>query len=232
MKINYNDFLKIYEADNGVVISLKEVETIMKNTFDESKVSSVSTLYEKEDGENKLIITINNLFYEETNVIHTKFVFYTDEKKRRLEKNHFHYQYDINCNYKRVDFDDTTEMEKKIKDIIDRRKFGRDIRILSDLSVTMASDVNKMLQDMDITSLSVYTITYIPIVDAVPCDSLTFRFDVNIDDTRFIKMVIKKVGKDEFRLTFSENDWFDDVTIGSLKAVPQTITEMIKNHVI
>lgn len=232
MKINYSDFLKIYEADNSVVISLKEIETVIKNVFDDSKVSSVSTLYEKEGEENKFIITINNLFYEETNVIHTKFVFYTDGKKRGLEKNYFHYQYDINCNYKRVDFEDTTELETKLRDIIDRRKFGRDIKILSDLSVTMASDVNKMLQDMEITSLSVYTITYIPIVDAVPCDSLTFRFDINIDDTRFVKMVMKKVDKDEFRLTFKENDWFDDVTIGSLKAIPQTITEMIKNHVI
>jgi hypothetical protein len=231
MKINYKDFLKMYES-KGSTISLMEIETVIKNVFSDTKVSSVSTLYEKEGDENKFIITINNLFYEETNIIHTKLVFYTDEKKRGLEKNHLHYQYDINCNYKRIDFENIIELETKLKNIIDERKFGRDIKILSDLSVTMASDVNKMLQDNEITSLSIYTITYIPIVDAVPCDSLTFRFDINIDDTRFIKMVIKKVDRDEFRITFKENEWFDDVTIGSLKAIPQSITDMIKKHVI
>lgn len=231
MKVKYNDFLKIYEAE-GSIISLKDIETVIRNVFNEARVSSVSTLYEKEGDENKFIITINNLFYEETNIIHTKFVFYTDDNKKGLDKNHFHYQYDINCNYKQINFDDITELETKLKNIIDKRKFGRDIKILSDLSVTMASDVNKLLEEKDITSLSIYTITYIPIVDAIPCDSLTFRFDINIDDTRFIKMVIKKISKDEFRLTFSENDWFDDVNIGSLKVIPQTITEMIKNHII
>ena len=119
-----------------------------------------------------------------------------------------------------------------MKDIIDNRKFGRDIKILSDLSVTLASVVNKLLKKEDITSLSIYNITYIPIVDAVPCDSLTFRFDINIDDTRFIKMVVKKTDKEEFKITFNESDWFEDVNIGSLKAIPQTISEMIKNHVI
>jgi hypothetical protein len=231
MKVKYNDFVKMYET-KGSIISLKDVETIFRNVFDDTKVSSVSTLYEKEDNKNKLIITINNLFYEETNIIHTKFVFYTDDNKIGLDKNYFYYQYDINCNYKRVNFDDITELETKLKDIIDKRKFGRDIKILSDLSVTMASGVNKILDENDITSLSIYTITYIPIVDDVPCDSLTFRFDINIDDTRFIKMIIKKISKDEFTITFSENDWFHNVNIGSLKVIPQTITEMIKNHII
>ena len=231
MKVKYVDFMKLNESE-GSIISLREVDDVIKNVFSDTKVSSVSTLYETENGENKLIITINNLFYEETNIIHTKFVFYTDDKKKGLDKNHFHYQYDINCIYKRVDFENIEELEIKLKDVIDKRKFGRDIKILSDLSVTLASNVNKLLEDKDITSISIYTITYIPIVDAVPCDSLTFRFDINIDDTRFIKMIIKKVDKDEFRITFSENDWFEDVTIGSLKAIPQTITEMIKNHVL
>lgn len=231
MKVKYTDFVRLNESE-GSIISLKDVETIITNVFNDTKVSSVSTLYEKEGDENKFIITINNLFYEETNIIHTKLVFYTDDKKKGLDKNHFHYQFDINCNYKRVDFDDVSELESKLKNIIDNRKFGRDIKILSDLSITLASNVNKLLEEKDITDISVYTITYKPIVDAVPCDALTFRFDINIDDTRFIKMVIKKVDKDEFRITFRENDWFEDVTIGSLKAIPQTISEMIKNHVL
>jgi hypothetical protein len=231
MKIRYNEFLKIYEGNNSI-ISLSDVEKVINNVFNDKKVSSVSTLYEKEDGENKFIITINNLFYDETNIIHTKFVFYTDNNKKKLKYNHFHYQYNINCNYKEVHFEDITQLESVIKNIIDNRKFGGDIKILSDLSVTLASTVNKLLKEKEISSISIYSITYIPIVDAVPCDSLTFRFDINIDDIRFIKMVVKKVEKGEYKITFNENEWFEDVTIGSLKAIPQTITEMIKNHVI
>ncbi len=231
MKIRYSDFLKIYEKKD-FIISLSDIEDIIKNVFSEARVSSVSTLYEKEDNVNKLVITINNLFYEETNIIHTKFIFYTDDKKRKLSDNYLHYHYDINCKYKKVDFSDLVELEEKLNDIIDNRKFGKDLKILSDLSVTLATDVNGMLSENDISGISIYTITYIPIVDAVPCDSLTFRFDINIDDTRLIKMIIKKIDKDEYKITFNENDWFEDVTISSLKAIPQTITEMIKNYIV
>ena len=231
MKTKYNDFIKLYE-EKGNVISLSDVERTIKKIFDDTKVSSVSTLYEKEDDKNKLIITINNLFYEETNIIHTKFVFYTDDKKKGLDENYFHYQYNINCNYKQVNFSDITELENKLNNIVKNRKFGSDLKILSDLSITMVSDVDKLLKEKNISSVSIYSITYIPIVDAVPCDSLTFRFDINIDDVRLVKMIIKKIEKGEYRITFHENDWFDDVTIGSLRAIPQTITEMIKNHII
>ncbi len=231
MKVKYDDFLKMNEGKESL-ISLSDVENIIKEIFNDTKVSSVSTLYEEEDGENKLIITINNLFYEETNIIHTKIVFYTDKKKTKLDHNYFYYQYDINCNYKKVVFIDISELKNKLQDILNNRKFGRDIKILSDLSITIASDVNKLLQEKDINNISIYTITYIPIVDAVPCDSLTFRFDINIDDIRTIKMIIKKNNSDEFRITFRENEWFDDVKIGSLKALPQTITEMIKKHIV
>jgi hypothetical protein len=231
MKIKYSDFLKIYEKKD-FIISLSDIENIIKNIFSETKVSSVSTLYEQEDNINKLIITINNLFYEETNIIHTKFIFYTDKKKRKLSDNYLHYHYDINCNYKKIDFLDLTELEEKLNDVIDNRKFGKDLKILSDLSITLATDVNKRLSENNITNISIYTITYVPIVDAVPCDSLTFRFDINIDDTRFIKMIVKKIDKDEYKITFNENDWFEDIKIGSLKAIPQTITEMIKNYIV
>lgn len=231
MKTKYNDFLKIYE-DNNYIISLFGVENVIKNVFDEAKVSSVSTLYEKEEGINKLIITINNLFHEETNIIHTKIVFYVDDKKKKLTENFLHYHYDINCNFKKVKFSDLFELEEKLNSIIEERKFGKDLKILSDLSVTLASDVNEMLSDNDIVDISIYTITYTPIVDSVPCDSLTFQFNINIDDTRDIKMVIRKIEDSEYKITFNENDWFKDVTINSLRVIPQTITEMIKNYII
>ena len=231
MKTRYNEFLKIYE-DKDLLISLFDVENVIKSVFDEAKVSSVNTVYEKEDDVNKFVLTVNNLFHEETNIIHTKFIFYVDDKRRKLTENFLHYQYDINCNFKKVKFTGVFELEEKLNNIIEERKFGKDLKTLSDLSVTMASDVNELLSENDITDISIYTITYTPIVDSVPCESLTFHFNINIEDTREIRMIIRKIEDDEYKITFNEKDWFRDVTINSLKAIPQTITKMIKNYII
>ena len=87
--IGYNDFVKMYESNNSV-IGLSKVEEIIKKVFLDTKVSSVNTIYEDiKDGGLKMIITINNIYYEKTNVIHTKLVFYTDKKKTKPYSNTF-----------------------------------------------------------------------------------------------------------------------------------------------
>jgi hypothetical protein len=45
----FDEQIKIYEQ-NSSVISLMDVEKVIKDIFNDKKVSSVSTLYEKEDG--------------------------------------------------------------------------------------------------------------------------------------------------------------------------------------
>jgi hypothetical protein len=227
---NYNSFIKLNEG-NDIIIGLFDLNRIIEEIFSDTKVSSVDTSYVNEDDMTKLLITINNLFYDETNIIHTKFVFYVDDKKRKLVHNYFYYQYDINCNYKRVDFDSIPQLKEKIQLILDDKKFGDDIKILSDLSVTLSTNVNELLKENDINDLSIYSIIYKPIVDQVPCESLTFQFDINIDDIRFIKMIIKKIEDNDYKITFNENDWFNDINIDSLKSIPQTISDMIKKYV-
>lgn len=231
MKVKYNDFLKLYEK-NTLPTSLFDVENVIENVFSEAKVSSVNSVYEKEEDVTKLVITINNLFHEETNIIHTKFIFYVDDKKSKLIENHFHYLYDINCNFRKIKFDDSIQLEDKLNNIVEKRKFGENLKTISDLSVTLASDVNQLLSEIDIVELSIYTITYKPIVDNIPCDSLSFHFDINIDDTRNIKMIVKKLEDEEYDVTFNENDWFENIKINNLGAIPQTITKMIKNYII
>lgn len=230
--IGYNDFVKMYESNNSV-IGLSKVEEIIKKVFLDTKVSSVNTIYEDiKDGGLKMIITINNIYYEKTNVIHTKLVFYTDKKKTKLISNNFDYLYDINCVFKKVEFTDSNDLELKLNDVFDNRKFGRDIKILSDLNIVLTITVNKWLKDNGIDNTSLYNITYNPIVDVIPCDSLFFQFDINLDDIRFIKMNIKKIKDSEFKITFSEGEWFEDTIIDSLKAIPQTIGEIVKNHIV
>jgi hypothetical protein len=232
MEIRYLDFLKLYEQQESF-ISLSEIEKVIKNIFNDTKVSSVSTVYEKDKdtGELKLVITINNLFYEKTDVLHTRFVFLVDNGKTKLLKNKFFYLYDINCDYREVDFDDVEHLETKLNGIIDKRDFGKDITELSDINVTIAGDINEWLEENEVDGISIYSIAYHPIVDNMPCESLSFKFEINLDDERLIELRLKKLKDHEYKFTFKEGDWFHDVTITDIKGMVQTIGETIKNHI-
>lgn len=233
MKIKYLDFLKLYEQQESI-IGLSEIEQIIKDIFDDTKVSSVSTIYEKDDDTNelKLIITINNLFYEKTNILHTKIIFLVDDNKRKLLKNKFFYLYDINCDYKEVNFDDVEDLKSKLNVIIDKRDFGKDVIELSDINVTIAGDVNEWLGENNVDDISIYSITYHPIMDNIPCESLSFKFEINLDDSRFIELRLRKTEDKEYKFTFKEGEWFHDVIITDIKGMVQIIGETIKNHIV
>jgi len=226
----YNEFIN---EKNDFIVSLSDVEKIIKDVFSDTKVSSVSTIYEKDKDtkELKLIITINNLFYEKTNILHTKFIFLVDNEKTKILKNKFFYLYDINCDFREVSFNDTTDLDDKLNKIIHSRDFGSDIKELSDIVITIAMDANKWLQENDVDNISIYTVTYNPIVDNVPCESLTFKFNINVDDERDIEMRLKKIGDKEYKFTFKEGDWFHDVEITDIKGMVQVIGETLKNHI-
>jgi hypothetical protein len=229
MKVTYLDFIKMNESKS--IISLSDIDKLIKNIFIDTKVESVNTLYEKYSDGYKLVISINNIFYDTTNIIHTKLIFYTDNKKNKINKNHFLYLYDINCNFKEVYFDDIDDLQSKINDIFNKRRFGRDVKILSDLTITMTENVNKWLNDNNLNKNSIYNISYEPLTDVIPCESLFFKFTVNINDTKFIKMSIRKIANNDYKISFNENEWFEDYDIVSLNAIPQTIGNMIKKHI-
>lgn len=231
MKIRIKDFLKMNE-NNNIIISLSEIEKIINNVFNDTKVSSVNTTYEKTDEGYKLILTLNNIFYDKVDLIHNKFVFYVDKDKRQITNNFFHYLYDINCNFRTVKFNDASEIENKLNNILNKRKFGDELLTLSDLNVTMVTKVNDWLKNEDINNVSIYSIAYNPVVDVMPCESMFFKFDINIDDTHNIKMNVRKIDKNKYKVTFTENDWTVDDEISDLKALPQIIGEMIKKYII
>lgn len=233
MKTKYLDFLKLNENITSI-IGLAEIEKLFKKIFDDAKVSSVKTLYsyDEEKEVTKLIITINNLFFEETNILFIKFIFIVDDKKRKLKKNKMFYLYDINSNFREVKFNDITDLELKLNSLLNEQEFGKDIKELSDVSVTMATSVNTWLKDNNIDNLSVYNITYHPIVDNMPCESLFFKFEINIDDSRTIDLNVRKIEDNEYKITFREGDWFHNVDIDDMKALIQTIGETIKNYIV
>jgi hypothetical protein len=226
-------FEQFIREQKEYIVSLLDVENVIKNVFDDTKVSSVSTLYEKDEkkGELKLILTINNLFFEKTDILHTKFVFLVDDDKTKLLKNKFYYLYDINCDYKEVKFDDINDLENKLNEIINDRDFGQDIKDLSDINVTISGDVNEWLKENDVVDISIYSITYTPIVDNMPCESLSFKFEINVDDERVIELRLRKIKENDYKFTFKEGEWFHDVTVTDVKAMVQTIGETLKNHI-
>jgi len=103
---------------------------------------------------------------------------------------------------------------------------------LSDINIKSAVDVNKWFEENDIDNISIYSITYHPIMDNVPCESLSFKFEINLDDSRFIELRLKKNGEKDYTFTFKEGKWFHDVTIDDIKGMVQVIGETIKNHII
>lgn len=233
MKTKYLDFLKLNEKNNNL-ITISEIEKVFKEVFDESKVSSVKTLFDKDDETDslKLIITINNLFYKDNNILFTKFIFLIDKTKQKLVKNSFNYLYDINTNFKKVNFNDIEELKIELYKILDGELFGTDIKKLSDLSVHMTSNVNKWLNDNEIDTLSVYNIKYQPLVDNIPSDSLFFRFEINIEDSDLVELNIRKNDENEFKLSFNKGDWFHHITLSDINGTIQAIGETIKNYII
>ena len=233
MKTRYLDFLKMNEA-NEYVIGLAEVEKIIKNVFDEAKVSSVKSLYDVDDenGKTKLIISMNNLFYEQNNILYTKFIFNVDNEHTKLTDNSFTYMYDINCKFKRVKFDSITSLQEKLNTILSQNKFGSDIKKISNANISLATDVNEWLGKNGVSNSSVYSIKYQPLVDNIPCESLFFKFEINIDDTRIITLNVKKNKDHDFKLSFSEGDWFHNVFLDDVDGIVQMIGETIKKHII
>jgi hypothetical protein len=100
------------------MIRIAELEQTFKDIFDEEGglVQSIETTYEKSLSGDfyKLVISIHGLSIGDTLIIHTKFIFKTDLEKRKLLDNSFIYLYDINCNYRKVDFNNVVDMKNKI----------------------------------------------------------------------------------------------------------------------
>ena len=184
--------------NNLIDIKISEIESLIKDIFSEKGlVKSVTTLYEKDEDNLKLIISLHQLTYNETCIIHTKFIFKVDKEKTKIIEGSFKYLYEYNCLYKPVIFSTLEEIEDKIKNIIKYNKFGSDIKILSQFIQTPALFINYYFSKNKIEKYSVYNVNYSPKFKNIKCSLLSFDFDININDNINIKMIITKEKKDE-----------------------------------
>jgi hypothetical protein len=214
-------------------ISLYNLQKIIKELFDESKVISVETVYEKNnDGEGfKVVIFIHNLFYNKTNIIYSKLLFLVDDQKVNLLKNHFTYLYDINCDYRRVNFTDLEDLKSKIKKIFSMKIFGDDIKMLSDIMTHPSTLIDEWFKQNDLTEYNAYSFKYEPIVKVMPCEKIFFTFVLNLNNKENIEIVLIKLSKTEYNLKFKCNDIAKESTIQTLKDFINEIGIYIKENI-
>lgn len=181
-------------------VKISEVEQLFKDVFDEEGgvVNSVETVYESPEEGNflRLIISIHGLSTQDSSIIHTKFIFKVDQNKRKLLEDSFIYLYDINCVYHRIQFTNVVDLKNKVEEIIESRKFGEDIQILSDFIESPAMFLNYYMRRAKITDYSVFDVEYEPKFKTQPCDQTTFDFKVNINNNYNIEFSIKKIDRE------------------------------------
>jgi hypothetical protein len=216
---------------------VSEIKEVFKEIFEEEegRVSSVDSVFELSENEEfyKLVISIHNLSFEDTLIIHTKFIFKTDLSKSKLVEDSFIYLYDINCVYHRVDYSNKVDLKNKIDDVIKSNDFGIDLQILSDFIEAPAMFLNYYMKRSKITEYSVFEVRYEPKFKTTPCDKTSFDFDININNNYMIGLTITKKDAedkedvDSYKFYFSLLDDYKTITTDSLKNIHFTIGSSI-----
>jgi hypothetical protein len=215
------------------MIRISEIEQVFKDVFEDEqgKVGAVESVYEMSKDEKfyKLVISIQNLSTKDTSIIHTKFMFKTDLKKKQIIESDFLYLYDINCIYHKVDFENVVDLKKRIEDIIESNDFGQDIQILSDFIEAPAMFLNYYMRRSKITDYSVFDVEYEPKFKTQPCDQTSFDFKININDNYMFELSITKKeseSKDEpdiYKFQFKFLDEYKTVENDTLTNIHYTI---------
>jgi hypothetical protein len=206
-------------------MKISEINTLFKEIFEEEEglVKTIDTVYEKSKDEDflKLIISIHDLQVQDTLIIHTKFIFKTNLEKTDLVSNSFIYLYDINCIYHSVDFKDIFDLEKKLKNIINSNKFGKDIQTLSEFIDTPGLLLSHYFRENNIENFSIGSVNYNPKFKTRPCEETTFDFDINVvndnNDYNF-NLTISKEKNDKifYRFVFTLLDTTKTIDIDKL----------------
>jgi hypothetical protein len=176
-------------------IKISEVEETFKKILEDAKVQSVDSVYEvPEDADfHKLVISMHEVSMGDVGIIHTKFIFKVNTERTELLENSFIYLYDLNCNYHKVNFKDISQLENKIKDILESNDFGDDINILSDFLEAPAMFLSYYMKRAGITEYSIFDVKYSPKFKHVPCNEITFDFKVSVNNSYNIDVSIKKI---------------------------------------
>lgn len=213
-------------------ITIEEINNSIKEIFKEAQILSSNSVYEKiQDSDNlKLVIFFNKMFEEKSSVLYTKLIFIVNKEKTQLVENTFSYLYDINCVYQKISFEDIIDFGKKVKNVFDNKKFGRNLTILSEFVGKPAFLINNWFQKNDVTGFSVFNVKYGPKMYIMPCKSLFFSFDINIDNTTNIEFIIRKENEKKFSFSFKIYDKTITIEKTDLDDLVETIGDTLKNN--
>lgn len=211
-------------------ITIKEIESSIKKVFNDAEVLKTDSVYETiDDSDNlKLIIFINKMFQKDVSVLYTKLIFVVNSGKIKLTNNSFLYLYDINCNYSNIDFTDTEDFEKKLKNIIKHEKFGNDLKTLSKFVENPAFSINEWFKKNFVNELSITNVKYDPKMFIMPCKSLFFSFTITVNNID-VEFSIKKENSQTYIFTFQINDETINIEKPNLKTLISTIGTTLKN---
>lgn len=215
-------------------ITVEELDKKLKgDIFKNLEAYDISTVYENIDNseELKLVVFFNKVFYKEVTVLYTKLIFFVDSDKKHLTRNSFLYLYDINCQYKDVEFIDLDDMKSKIDRIFTKQRFGENIKILSELIKAPATLINKWLNKNEIKNISIYGLNYNPKVKIIPCKYLFFSFNINVNGNTTVELTISKETSDIYTLDFKFMDKNIKVEKRSLNNLIEIIGTTLKNNI-
>ncbi len=217
-------------------MKIQEINDLFKEIFTDIKVKSVKNVYEKTDtSDYKLIISIHNIV-SNTIIAHTKFIFLVDENRINTVNNNFMYLYNMNCEYRTMEYkkDSYTDLKDKISKIITTNDFGKDFKNLNRfITDTPITNINNGLANNEITAVSVYSFQYNPKFKITACDEATYDFLISLSNGFEITLVLNKNTSDMFILTYKFLDTikiFEFEDIGNMtKKVSNTLSELLKS---
>lgn len=211
-------------------MTIENLDKIIKETFEDKLVTNVETVWELSNDEKfyKLVISLHGVDSEDTIIVHTKFIFKFNKDKRETIENSFIYLYDINCQYKSIEFDDNN-LSDKMLDIFYSNKFGTDIKSLSDFLSNPVEELNVELNRMNIDKFSIFEVKYNPKYKIVPCKLINFDFDINVNNIYTFKTSISKVDKEDYRVSTQMKEFNEEDTINNLENIVDVISGQLIN---
>lgn len=213
-------------------MEIKEVEKIIKDVLGDADILNTENVYEKIEGSDnlKLVIFFNKIFHQKHSVLYTKLIFVTNPDKTEISQNSFLYLYDINCIYNSVEFSDTTDLKKKLKNIFTKELFGPNLKSLNEFIEKPAFLINEWLKDNRINDINISNVQYKPKMFIVPCKSIFFSFILTVNNTD-VELTITKEGSEQFNLAFTILNNIINVEKSNLKSLIETIGETLKNNI-
>jgi hypothetical protein len=200
-----------------MLITLDDAKEAVNSALASYKVASVEDVWEQTKDGFKYILSCNHLISSSGAIINLKIILWVDTNKEVLTTNKLTYLYDINCVYKTYEFVDLDALKKQVKTIIEKKLFGKNIIVISDLLADSSQRVNEIFYNNKVKSYSVFSFNYEPADAITSCKNTVFKFILNVNGQNNLMLLIKLT--DAWELTLNINDKTESKKINDLSKI-------------